>query len=281
MGKLDKIMGAVGDNIAESMGVGRSPLGPETRRSWLLAERSPEEPMQSLLLWDGSRRESSAKRAQRHKTKLPESTVRDKTELEGRPEYGRPFAYADSTALPTLSCTGPTAWVESSVRRSGRSRIWRRVVARTGLRQHRLDVELGVNLSMASRWLRGELSMCHDWDTVHGNAQPSQDHRAMPKTDQRPKTKAVKRATTGKTGMIRARVQPSLKIEAERILSKLGLNPSDAVRLFYKQVVIQKGLPFAVRVPNAATVKAIHDADAGRNLTRYVSVDEMFEDIDD
>ena len=102
----------------------------------------------------------------------------------------------------------------------------------------------------------------------------------MPKTDQRPKTKAVKRATPGKTGMIRARVQPSLKIEAERILSKLGLNPSDAVRLFYKQVVIRKGLPFAVRVPNAATVKAIRDADAGRNLTRYASVDEMFEDID-
>jgi DNA-damage-inducible protein J len=134
---------------------------------------------------------------------------------------------------------------------------------------------------MVSRWLRGELPMCHDWDTVHGNAQPSQDHRAMPKTDQRPKTKAVKRATPGKTGMIRARVQPSLKIEAERILNKLGLNPSDAVRLFYKQVVIRKGLPFAVRVPNAATVKAIRDADADRNLARYASVDEMFEDIDD
>ena len=102
----------------------------------------------------------------------------------------------------------------------------------------------------------------------------------MPKTARKTKAKAARKAGAGKTGMIRARVHPALKLQAEKVLNRLGLNPSDAVRLFYKQVVIQKGLPFAVRIPNAATAAAMRDADAGRDVTRYASVDAMFEDID-
>ena len=95
----------------------------------------------------------------------------------------------------------------------------------------------------------------------------------------------VRRKTAGpkkgaKTGMIRARVDPALKAQAEGIFVKLGLNSSDAIRLFYAQVALQKGLPFEVRIPNAATRKALRAADAGQGLTRYGSVDEMFRDLD-
>ena len=78
------------------------------------------------------------------------------------------------------------------------------------------------------------------------------------------KAKATGAAGTrprAKTGMIRARVDPALKVRAEAILMKLGLNASDAIRLFYKQITIRKGLPFDVRIPNAATRKALRDAD--------------------
>jgi DNA-damage-inducible protein J len=84
---------------------------------------------------------------------------------------------------------------------------------------------------------------------------------------------------SGKTGMIRARVKPEVKIQAEGILARLGLNASDAVRLFYQQVILRRGLPFDVRIPNAATRKALRDADAGRNMTWYRNVDEMFKDL--
>jgi addiction module RelB/DinJ family antitoxin len=49
-----------------------------------------------------------------------------------------------------------------------------------------------------------------------------------------------------KTAMIRARTTPNLKKEAEGILQKLGLNPSDAINLFYTQIVINKGIPFNI-----------------------------------
>ena len=33
-------------------------------------------------------------------------------------------------------------------------------------------------------------------------------------------------------------------------------------------------------MPNALTRKTLEDADAGKNLSRYASVDEMFKDMD-
>lgn len=59
---------------------------------------------------------------------------------------------------------------------------------------------------------------------------------------------------------IRTRVTSDLKAEAVEILQDCGLNVSDAVRLFLKQVVSHRGLPFEVKVPNATTVAAIKES---------------------
>ena len=93
------------------------------------------------------------------------------------------------------------------------------------------------------------------------------------------RTKARARSPAAKTGMIRARVSPELKAEAEGILAEIGLSSSDAIRMFYKQVTLRNGLPFEARIPNATTRKALQDAEAGRGMTDYASVDEMFEDL--
>jgi DNA-damage-inducible protein J len=101
----------------------------------------------------------------------------------------------------------------------------------------------------------------------------SGEHRTTP-----PGHVAGPRKTT-LTEMIRARIDPELKVEAETILNDLGLNASDAIRLFYKQVTLRRGLPFEVEIPNAETRKALRDADAGKGLTRHVSVDDMFKKL--
>ena len=64
---------------------------------------------------------------------------------------------------------------------------------------------------------------------------------------------------------IRTRVTSDLKAEAVEILSACGLNVSDAVRLFLKQVVIQRGLPFEVKAPNPTTIAAMKES---RKLVR-------------
>ncbi|MDJ0574821.1 MAG: type II toxin-antitoxin system RelB/DinJ family antitoxin [Xenococcaceae cyanobacterium MO_234.B1] len=84
-----------------------------------------------------------------------------------------------------------------------------------------------------------------------------------------------------KTDRIEARIEPELKQAAEAVFSKLGVSPSDAIRIFYKQVELHQGFPFEVRVPNAETLAAIEEVEKhSERLKRYNSVDEMFEDWD-
>jgi len=78
---------------------------------------------------------------------------------------------------------------------------------------------------------------------------------------------------------IRSRIEPDLKENATRVLAACGLNISDAVRLFLRQVVAQNGLPFEVKAPNATTRAAMEEADAG-NLPRFGSVQELFDDLE-
>jgi DNA-damage-inducible protein J len=79
-----------------------------------------------------------------------------------------------------------------------------------------------------------------------------------------------------KTAMITARIEPSLKADAEKVLNKLGISTTDAISLFLTQVRLRKGLPFDVRIPNKTTLKAMRDAEEGKDLHSYDSLDEFF-----
>ncbi len=81
-----------------------------------------------------------------------------------------------------------------------------------------------------------------------------------------------------KTETIRTRVEPELKQQAEKVLHDLGLNSTDAITLFYKQVALQRRLPFDVRLPNAETVEALLQAESGEGLTEYHSVEDLMSD---
>lgn len=63
-----------------------------------------------------------------------------------------------------------------------------------------------------------------------------------------------------KSAEIRSRIEPDLKEKSVEVLASLGLDLSDAIRLFLRKVVDEKGLPFAVRQPNATTVAAMVEA---------------------
>ena len=84
-----------------------------------------------------------------------------------------------------------------------------------------------------------------------------------------------------KTEMIRARVEPDLKQDAEKVFSTLGLSATEAITLFYKQVALRQGLPFTVKIPNAETREAIRQARTGEGLTSYSSVEELMADLND
>ena len=83
-----------------------------------------------------------------------------------------------------------------------------------------------------------------------------------------------------KTAAVHSRIQPELKEQAEGILQRLGLSPTEAVRMFYTQITLRNGLPFDVAIPNAETIKALEDSRNGRNLERFDSTEKLFESWD-
>ncbi len=80
-----------------------------------------------------------------------------------------------------------------------------------------------------------------------------------------------------KTATVRARLEPALKEHAETVFHRLGLNATQAITMFYKQVELRKGLPFDVAIPSATTRRTFAASDAGRELVVCEDAEDMFE----
>ncbi len=87
-------------------------------------------------------------------------------------------------------------------------------------------------------------------------------------------------ATEVKTTDVRARIEPDLKEHAQRVLAENGLTISDAVRLFLRQVVLVQGLPFEVRIPNAATLRALKESDSLALKARFRNAQELLDGLE-
>ena len=44
---------------------------------------------------------------------------------------------------------------------------------------------------------------------------------------------------------------PDVKEQAESVLETLGISVSSAINMFYKQIILQQGIPFDVKIPKA------------------------------
>lgn len=54
-----------------------------------------------------------------------------------------------------------------------------------------------------------------------------------------------------KSANLYARIEPDVKEQAESILSTLGIPASNAITMFYKQIILNRGLPFEVKIPES------------------------------
>lgn len=72
------------------------------------------------------------------------------------------------------------------------------------------------------------------------------------------------------SAIVRCRIAPEVKGEAEEILASIGMSTSDAMRLFLKQVVIRGEFPLELKVPNQKTMNAFEE----KNLSS-VSLQEL------
>lgn len=80
-----------------------------------------------------------------------------------------------------------------------------------------------------------------------------------------------------KTALIHARIEPQIKQKAEGVLRKLGLTPTEAIRIFYRQITLRGGLPFPVEIPNELTAATLEKSRRGRELQKFESLETLFE----
>ena len=78
--------------------------------------------------------------------------------------------------------------------------------------------------------------------------------------------------------LVQAQVDREIEEEAAAVLATMGLTVSDAVRLLLTRVAHEKVLPFAPLVPNAATIAAMREAQAG-NLPQFQDLEGLFDDL--
>ena len=80
-----------------------------------------------------------------------------------------------------------------------------------------------------------------------------------------------------KTAVVHARIEPQTKRNAEGILHNLGITPTEAIRILYRQICIRGGLPFPVEIPNERTSTTLTKSRRGEDVETFDSLDEMFE----
>lgn len=85
--------------------------------------------------------------------------------------------------------------------------------------------------------------------------------------------------TKHKTAYIKTRIEPELKDEAEQVLKELGLTTTQAIALYYRQILMNKGLPFDVKIPNKETLTVFENTDKGKDLIEYEDVDDFFDEM--
>ena len=83
-----------------------------------------------------------------------------------------------------------------------------------------------------------------------------------------------------RTATIQARIDPDVKANAQQILNKLNISMSEAISIYLTQVSLHKGIPFDVKIPNEITVATIRKSEAGKELHKVDSVDELFKELD-
>ena len=77
---------------------------------------------------------------------------------------------------------------------------------------------------------------------------------------------------------VRARVDETLKVEAENIFHEIGLNTSQAINIFLKKVVAEHGIPFELKVPSNRLKLAIDEAKNNEG-TYHDNIDDMMRDL--
>ncbi len=73
-----------------------------------------------------------------------------------------------------------------------------------------------------------------------------------------------------KTDIVRARIEPKVKRDAESILKRLGVSHSTFINMSYRAVVEEGGIPLSLHVPNKETARVLRDSRKPTKRAAYI-----------
>ena len=82
-----------------------------------------------------------------------------------------------------------------------------------------------------------------------------------------------------KTAAVHSRIDPHIKNEAESVLNQLGMKPSEAIQVFYKQIALRQAFPLELKLPNVETQRVLEESSRGVNVKSFETKEELFEDL--
>jgi len=77
------------------------------------------------------------------------------------------------------------------------------------------------------------------------------------------------------TSTVHARLDRETKEATEAILREIGMTPTEAIRLLYRQIALRQEYPVELKIPNAITVETFRKSDKEEEIERFDSLSEM------
>jgi DNA-damage-inducible protein J len=78
------------------------------------------------------------------------------------------------------------------------------------------------------------------------------------------------------SAVVHARIDHATKIATEKVLSTLGMTPTEAIRLFYRQIAIRESFPLELHVPNELTASVLTKSDQNQDIETFDSPSDLY-----
>lgn len=81
------------------------------------------------------------------------------------------------------------------------------------------------------------------------------------------------------TTMYQFRIDAQEKQEVFQIFNELGVKPSQAIKMFFRQVKETRSIPFDVKLPNKETIETMEKVKQGQELNICKNSDDLFDKL--
>jgi DNA-damage-inducible protein J len=83
-----------------------------------------------------------------------------------------------------------------------------------------------------------------------------------------------------RTEVVQARMDAQTKAQAVQVFNELNISTSQAITVFFRQVALQRGIPFDLKIPNKVTAETVAKVRRGEELIRVSGIDELRGEIE-